>query len=164
MQLTMLGLNAKLNEIHAACALASLQQQGEIVERNRQRVCAYQERFAGIPGLSWVAYPDDERSNYEFALLEVDPSWPLDRDAIVDVMLCENARGRPYYSPPLHRSVHCPAFVEPPHLPVTEELARRFIQMPVGELVSLDDIAALAELFGFLHRHASGIGALLETA
>jgi dTDP-4-amino-4,6-dideoxyglucose len=157
-----LGFNAKLNEIHAAGALASLPGQPQIVERNLARVHAYRERFAGIPGLSWVPYPEGERSSYEFALLEVEASWPLGRDLLVDLMLRENARGRPYYSPPLHRSAHCPDFIDPPSLPVTEDLSLRFIQMPVGELVSLDDIALLGDWFAFVHEHGAEIAARLE--
>lgn len=159
-----LGFNAKLNEIHAACALASLPKQAEIVEGNLRRVRAYRERFAGIPGLSWVLYPAGERSSYEFALLDVDRDWPVGRDALVDLMLRENARGRPYYSPPIHRSTHCPDFIDPPSLPVTEDLARRFIQMPVGELVSLDDIAMLAEWFAFVHDQGADIAARMKAA
>jgi dTDP-4-amino-4,6-dideoxyglucose len=163
-EVTVLGFNAKLNEIHAASALASLPGQTAIVEGNLRRVRAYRDRFAGLPGLSWVQYPEGEHSSYEFALLEVDASWPVGRDALVELMLRENARGRPYYDPPLHRSVHCPDFIDPPQLPVTEDLSRRFIQMPVGELVSLDDIAALAGFFAFVHKHGATIAARMGTA
>ena len=43
------------------------------------------------------------------------------------------------------------------HLKVTDELSKKFIQMPVGELVDLDAIKTLAKLFEFLHRNAARI-------
>lgn len=157
------GLNAKLNEFHAASALACLEDQQRVVDRNRQRLLAYHEHFHGIPGLSWVPYQNEnERMNYEFALLEVDPTWPLKRDVIVELLRAENALARPYYSPPVHRSTHCPDFIEPPSLPVTEELARTIIQMPVGELVSRKDIFRLGAFFHFIHTNAREIAERLN--
>jgi dTDP-4-amino-4,6-dideoxygalactose transaminase len=153
-----LGLNSKLNEIHAACALSCIEDLPHLVERNHQRLMAYHKNFEGIPGLSWIEYNDqNERMNYEFALLEVDTGWPISRDQTVNLMRAENALARPYYSPPVHLSSHCPDFVDPPKLPVTENLAKSIIQMPVGELVSIDDIALLGDFFRFLHAHAEEI-------
>ena len=156
-----LGLNAKLNEAHAALALSALDDQEQIIRRNRERVEAYHRHFAQIPSLVWIPYRGT-RMNYEFALLCVDPQWPLGRDVIVSVMREENALARPYYSPPLHLSSHCPPGMVPPHLPVTERLARGIIQMPVGELVNEADIMALAELMAFLFSHAPEVTSRLS--
>jgi hypothetical protein len=49
-----------------------------------------------------------------------------------------------------------------PVLPVTERLARRFIQMPVGESLQPGDEAALADLFRFMAEHGPEIRARLE--
>ena len=100
--------------------------------------------------------------NYEFALLVVDPSWPIKRDVIVKLLRAENALARPYYSPPLHLSAHCPDFINPPALPVTEQLSRTIIHMPVGELLSQEDIARLGEFFRFMHKDAYAIAERLN--
>lgn len=158
-----LGLNAKLNEIHAACALSCLEDLPHLVERNYQRLMAYRENFQEIPGLSWVEYNDQtEQMNYEFALLILDSNWPISRDDTVKLMRAENALARPYYSPPIHLSSHCPDFIDPPKLPVTENLSKCIIQMPVGELVSFADIALLSDFFRFLHTHAEEINIRLS--
>lgn len=162
-EVSFLGLNAKLNEIHAASALSCLEDLPRVIGRNRQRLLAYHEHFHGIPGLSWIPYQDEnERMNYEFALLVVDPSWPIKRDEIVKLLRAENALARPYYSPPLHLSAHCPDFINPPALPVTEQLSRTIIHMPVGELLSQEDIARLGEFFRFMHKDACGIAERLN--
>lgn len=157
-EVSFLGLNAKLNEIHAASALTCLEDLPRVIDRNHQRLLAYHEHFQGIPGLSFVPYQDEnERMNYEFALLVVDTSWPIKRDMIVELLRAENALARPYYSPPLHLSAHCPDFITPPALPVTEQLSRTIINMPVGELLNLEDIAQLGEFFRFLYKDAYAI-------
>ena len=153
-----LGINARLNEIHAACALSCLEDLPHLVERNYQRLTAYHYNFKGIPGLSWIKYNDqNERMNYELALLVVDSEWPISRDDTVKIMRAENALARPYYSPPVHLSSHCPDFIDPPKLPVTERVANSIIQMPFGELVSLEDIAKIGCLFRFMFTHADEI-------
>lgn len=160
-----IGLNAKLNELHAAAAMACLKGQKEIIERNRCRLDAYHKEFQGIPGLSWIPYQDkEERMNYEFSLLNIGPDFPFERDYIVNMLRAENAMAQPYYSPPLHLSQHCPKSITPPLLPVTENLARTIIQMPVGELVSLEDIAIMGDFFRFIYNHAKNIRQrLMET-
>lgn len=159
-----LGMNSKLNEIHAALALSCLDHQGQVIARNKERYEAYQAAFEGLPGLSWVRYPDDgEQWNYEFALLDVGEGWPLTRDQTITLMRSENALARPYYDPPLHLSPHVPKGLETPSLPVTEELSKRFIQMPVGERLSFEDISRLGALFRFFRQNAVGIAKRMPT-
>lgn len=160
-----LGFNAKLNEVHAALALAGIDNLDEIIARNRLRYDAYRREFANIPGLRWIPYPSsEEQMNYEFALLEVPPSWPLTRDQVVELLRGENALARAYYSPPLHRSVHCPGSLIPPRLPVTEELSQMIIQMPVGELLGIEDIGQLAAWFRFIYSRGPAIETRLREA
>jgi dTDP-4-amino-4,6-dideoxygalactose transaminase len=119
---------------------------------------AYHENFQELPGLSWIEYNNqNEQMNYEFALLVIDANWPISRDDTVKLMRAENAFAAPYYCPPVHLSSHCPEYIDPPELPVTENLSKCIIQMPVGELVSLDDIALLGDFFRFLYAHADEI-------
>lgn len=153
---TTLGLNAKLNEIHAAFALAGLGQQNEIVVRNKERYFAYLNSFASFPGLDWVHYPETESSNYEFALLIVTEEFPVKRDLLVELLRAEKALARPYYSPPLHHLAEN-ITTQPPSLPNTEYAAQRIIQMPVGEQVTVDDIHALAGFVRFVYDNAAQI-------
>jgi dTDP-4-amino-4,6-dideoxygalactose transaminase len=157
-EIVTLGMNAKLNEIHAALALASLDNLETVVARNKERLDAYVDSFKDIPGLRFVPYQDAENQmNYEFALLEVDFSWPLTRNEIVSLLRKENALARAYYSPPLHLSGHCPDHIDPPHLPVTEALHPLIIQMPVGELISTENIRDLSTFMEFLYENGQVI-------
>ncbi|HVV63547.1 MAG TPA: aminotransferase class I/II-fold pyridoxal phosphate-dependent enzyme [Pseudolabrys sp.] len=161
-----LGLNAKLNELHAAMALACLERLGGVIERNKARYEGYKAAIAGIPGLSLMPYLEDktEKRNYEMAVLDVDKSWPLTRDQILALLKAEGAAISPYYSPPLHKSPHSPAGMTPPDLPVSESLATRFVQLPVGEMVTLDDVAAVGAFLKFLHGHGAEISPRMRKA
>lgn len=157
-----LGLNAKLNEVHAALALTTLDALEETIAGNKRRYEHYCRCFAGIEGVSILPYNGAERNNYEFVLLEVDDGWELKRDELVAILRGENALARPYLSPATHLGMHCPASQAGIHLPVTEMLSARFVQMPVGSLVSLDDIENLARLFRFLRTHDATIAEALR--
>jgi len=152
---SVLGLNAKLNELHAALGLLSVGRLDNIIARNRTRFEAYRNALAKIPGLSLIPYAENESVNYQMAVLEVQADWPLTRDQTVSLLRAEGASISAYYSPPLHRSEHCPADVETPSLPVAEDLARKFAQLPVGELVTLEDVGSICRLLFFIADHGA---------
>jgi dTDP-4-amino-4,6-dideoxygalactose transaminase len=158
-----LGLNAKLNEMHAAMALLSLDRLGDVIERNKARYDAYRDVITPIEGLSLVPYADESREqrNYEMAVIETGDGWPLSRDQTLELLRAEGMAISSYYSPPLHKSPHAPAGIEIPDLPVAESLAARFIQLPVGELVSLDDIAEIGAFLAFVRDNHAGVRARL---
>jgi len=150
---TVLGLNAKLNELHAALAILSADRLDAIIARNRARFEVYRDRLITVPGLELMPYAQGERVNYQMAVAEVGKEWPLTRDKTVALLRAEGAAISAYYSPPLHRSEHCPASVMPPALPVAEVLAEKFVQLPVGELVSLMDVEKICALLSFVAEH-----------
>jgi dTDP-4-amino-4,6-dideoxygalactose transaminase len=147
-----LGINAKLNELHAAMALCCLEQLPQVMAENRERYEAYCHHFRNIPGISFLQYrnPNEETYNYLWTVAETGAVWPLNRDNTVKMMRAENMRINPYYSPLLHLSRYCPPGLKVPPLPVSESLAKKYFQMPVGALVSIADIKKIAELFKFI--------------
>lgn len=159
-------LGMDLNELHAALGVVSLQHYDEIVNANRKRFEAYDTVLSGLSGLRTVPYHngEPEQYNYRMTVVEVTDRWPLTRDQTVDVLRAEGALAGPYYSPPLHRSPHAPPGLAPLTLPVTESLARRFIEMPVGDRLSLDDIAGIGELLEFVRNNAGAISQRLSAA
>lgn len=159
-----LGLNAKLNELHAALALSNLPHLDAIVADNAARLAAYRKGLAGIPWLSFADYRQGP-GNCGLVLLRVKPEAPFSRDALVRILRAENALVRPYYSPPLHRAdpASQAAGDQPAEeLPVSDRISRDFIQMPVGDLMSIDDVGRLCRFIGGLDRRAASIADRLE--
>jgi dTDP-4-amino-4,6-dideoxygalactose transaminase len=141
------GLNAELNEIHAAMALLSINAIDEIIDNNFMRFEAYRENLEDIKGLTLLPYTKNQKVNYQMAVVEVDDKWPLNRDQMVTLLRAEGCGISTYYSPPLHMSEHCPPGLDVPELPNAEKLAKIFFQLPVGELVSTQDIENICQLF-----------------
>ena len=152
------GLNARLSEIHAAMALAALDELEEQVARNRERYLTYKRLLAGVNGMRLLEFDERYRPGYKNIVIEVLAGWPISRDATVRILNAEMILARAYYTPPLHRKAMAYPHV-PADLPVTDRLAERFILFPCGHLVSNVDISRIIDLMKFMSANASSIEA-----
>lgn len=150
------GMNAKLNEMHAAMALACLDDLEEQVARNRQRYYAYKRLLAAIPGIRLVEFDENHRTSYKNIVIELRDEWPLSRGVTIAILNAENILARAYYSPALHRKTMAYSHVHA-DLPITDILAERYLNLPCGQLVGTDDIAGIVNLLGFIQAWAKEI-------
>lgn len=144
-----LGVNGKMTEACAAMGLTSLESLDEIVGVNRVNYGAYQKGLAGIPGVSLIHYNPEERNNYQYVVLEVDPEVaPLNRDEIVAVLHAENVLARKYFWPGCHRMEPYRSLQPNANLllPNTERLASCIFLLPTGQAVDPEMIASMAEI------------------
>jgi dTDP-4-amino-4,6-dideoxygalactose transaminase len=155
------GLNAKLNEVHAAMALASLDGVEAQVVRNRRRYDSYRRLLAGIGGLRLNEFDKRDRPGYKNIVVELLDDWPLARADTISILNAEKILARAYYSPPLHHKA-MPREHGRRELPVTDRLAERFLNLPCGHFVSEDDIADIADFLGFISAHSERIGQRLH--
>ncbi|RJP38316.1 MAG: aminotransferase class I/II-fold pyridoxal phosphate-dependent enzyme [Desulfobacteraceae bacterium] len=159
---SIVGINAKLNEMHAAMAILSIDMIDDIIARNFQRFDAYRRGLETISGLSLLPYSQKEKVNYQMAVVEIDDKFPLNRDQMLTLLRAEGCGISPYYSPPLHLSEHCPPGLKVSDLPTTQNLAKKYLQLPVGELVSTEDIENICQLFFFAQKWDGEISARLK--
>jgi dTDP-4-amino-4,6-dideoxygalactose transaminase/UDP-N-acetylmuramyl pentapeptide phosphotransferase/UDP-N-acetylglucosamine-1-phosphate transferase len=125
------GLNARMSEIHAAIALASLDGLEErIVARNRVAQL-YRDALSALPGVSFPSLRPGDRSTYkDFAILVEAEEFRLDAASLGAALAAEGVEFRRYYSPPVHRMrayrIHAGA-----HLPETDRAAARVLTLPL---------------------------------
>ncbi|MBE0627423.1 MAG: aminotransferase class I/II-fold pyridoxal phosphate-dependent enzyme [Burkholderiales bacterium] len=150
------GINASLNEMHAAMTLASLDGVDEQVERNRQRYYTYRRLLPAIPGIRLLEFNERYRAGYKNIVVELLDEWPLTRADTISILNAEKILARAYYSPPLHRKPMAFPHI-PTDLPVTDRLAEGYLNLPCGQLVSNDDIARIVEMLGFISANANQI-------
>ncbi len=150
------GLNAKLNEIHAAMALANLDEMDQQVVKNRQRYRQYQAGLSGMAGIRLLEFDESLGTSYKNIVVELLDVWPLKRDETVTVLNAENILARAYYSPPLHHKEMSYPYI-PAKLEMTDYLARRFMLLPCGDFVTCDDIDRIVQIMKFINLHGLGI-------
>jgi len=132
------SLNAKLNEIHAAMALAALDELDEQISLNRRKYERYVEGLRDIDGLEILRHSEAERSDYRLNVVRIGAKWPLSRDETLRLLEAENILARPYYTPLHHKRVDFPRICPP--LPVTEAIHKDYIVLPSGAHVSEVDV------------------------
>lgn len=153
---SVVAANARQNEVHAAMALASLDDLEAQVERNRRRYYRYRNELAGIPGLRLLEFDESERCAYKNIVVELLDAWPIPRGMTLELLHKDNLLCRPYYYPPLHMKPTSYAVVYG-DLSATEKLAERFLTLPCGHFVSEDDITRICEYLGALSSCGSAL-------
>jgi dTDP-4-amino-4,6-dideoxygalactose transaminase len=147
-----LGTNAKMSEISAAMALSSLEAIDEFIDVNRRNYLQYVQGLADLPGVTIVRYSEQERGNFQYVVLEIDPDRAgLDRDLLVKLLRAEGVLARRYFFPGCHQME--PYRSEQPDaaqaLPETERLTMRVLQLPTGTAVSERQVRLVCDLIRF---------------
>ena len=91
------GLNAKLNEMHAAMTLASLDDVQEQVARNKKRYDIYKSELESVPGIGLLEFDEKYKAGYKNIVCELLDNWPLSRESTIEILNAENILARAYY-------------------------------------------------------------------
>jgi dTDP-4-amino-4,6-dideoxygalactose transaminase len=156
------GIDANLNEIHAAMALASLDDLDAQVEKNRHRYNLYKNSLSSIPGIQLQEFDETESCSFKNIVVQLLDDWPLSRSDTLTVLNEEHILARAYYSPPLHKKKYSYPVIAP-ELPLTDKLSERFVLLPCGHFVSDDDIESIIAMLRFLQTNASDISKQLRS-
>lgn len=146
-----IGTNGKMTEVCAAMGLTSLEGIDELIATNRRNYLAYRAGLVGLPGISLIGYPEAERNNFQYVVVEVDEAAAgLSRDELVGVLHAENVLARKYFWPGVHRMEPYRSLFPHAHLllPDTERIARRVIVLPTGTAVTEEMVATICGLIG----------------
>jgi dTDP-4-amino-4,6-dideoxygalactose transaminase len=138
-----MGTNGKMSEPAAAMGLTGLECVGEIVHANHRNYRAYCCFLEDVPGLSVLQYDEAEANNFQYIVVQVDPSQArISRDTLVEILHAENVLARKYFWPGVHRmEPYCSLQPEAwRQLPNTEAVAARVMVLPTGQSVSVEDI------------------------
>jgi dTDP-4-amino-4,6-dideoxygalactose transaminase len=147
------AFNAELNEMHAAMALASLDEVDEQIVVNKKKYDRYIAGLRNMEGLKIVEHKESERPDYRLIVVRIGDAWPLSRDDTLRLLEAENILARPYYTPLHHRLVEYSRVC--PDLPVTEAIFRKFMVLPSGAHVSEDDVEKIVGVLASISRHGS---------
>lgn len=148
------GLNARMSEFHAALALESLLDLDPHLERRRWLARRYEAALQCLPGIAWQAIDPADQSTYKDFTITVDEAaFGASRHTVVRALEAEGVDTRSYFCPPVHRHqayYHLPAV----HLPVTDRVAARVINLPIYPDLPDHAPAVIAETLMALHAHA----------
>jgi dTDP-4-amino-4,6-dideoxygalactose transaminase len=155
-----LGTNGKMSEVSAAMGLTSLESFKEFVTTNYRNYKDYRQQLEEVPGVSVLAYNQDEKCNYHYIVLEIDEgALGIARDQLDDILWAENVLTRRYFYPGCHRMepyrTRCAEAL--PSLPETEKLAAKVLCLPTGTAVGSDEITTICDIIKFVADERSAV-------
>ena len=158
-----IGVNGKLNEVSAAMGLTNLESMAEFITVNRRHHQQYAEELAGLAGIRLLHYDEQERSNYQYVVLEVDEAFSgISRDQLMLVLHAEQVLARRYFYPGCHRMEPYRTLYANASLPQTEAVAARVLTLPTGEAVNSEMIHHICEIIRLVLDNAAEVRKLLE--
>lgn len=159
-----IGTNGKMNELSAAMGVTGLESLADFIAVNREHYHAYQRGLAGVPGVTFARYDENERCNFQYVILEIDAvEFGLTRDELLKALHAENVLARRYFFPGSHRQQPYRSFYPNAGLllPETERLGERVLSLPTGTAVSSDVVAKVCELVTRIRAQAPAVRASL---
>ena len=131
---TRLGVGGRLDTIQAAVLLAKLERFGWELERRTAIGARYERLLAGVPGVGRVAVRPDRNSVYAQYTVLVD-----DRPAVQAALQAAGVPTAVHYPKPLHHQPAYAAHCCPECCPVSIDLARRVMSLPMSADLSEAD-------------------------
>jgi dTDP-4-amino-4,6-dideoxygalactose transaminase len=159
------GTNGKMSEFSAAMGLTNLESIESFTRINRRNFELYCEGLSNVAGISVLHYDENEHSNYQYVVIEVDAAQThLTRDHLIAVLHAENVLARRYFYPGVHRME--PYFSSSPgtgrRLPATEAVADRVLVLPTGTGVAPEDIRKICAIIRSALVQSREVSAMLE--
>lgn len=142
------GLNARMSELHAVVALESLRGLDERLPRRAEAVDAFAAVADESPLLRVLRPAEGDISTYKDLTVEIlDPE--VDLPWLQAALKAEGIDSRRYFWPAIHRQ-DAYASEEADDLPVTEDLARRLLTVPLVQTAPDETFTLLAEVLADL--------------
>jgi dTDP-4-amino-4,6-dideoxygalactose transaminase len=145
-----------MNEISAAMGLTNLEAIDAIIETNRKNYEQYRDRLRDIAGIKLVEYNPAEKNNYQYVVIELDPSvCRRGRDEVVEALHAENVIARKYFWPGCHRMEPYKSLFPDANLALseTERVSANVIVLPTGQQIQDSDVKRICSII----RSACGV-------
>ncbi|HYJ85717.1 MAG TPA: aminotransferase class I/II-fold pyridoxal phosphate-dependent enzyme [Pyrinomonadaceae bacterium] len=144
-----IGTNGKMMEVSAAMGLTGLESLKEFIAINRRNYQQYQSELANMPGVKMLTFNEQDETNYQYIVLEVDEDViGISRDQLLDLLWAENVFARRYFYPGCHQMEPYRSFFPAAGLllPETEKLVKRVLVLPTGTAVGQKEIEGICQV------------------
>lgn len=151
-EIQLLGINARLSDLHAALGASQLARLDRFVARRRELVARYRAALAGVPGLRLQAEPAGRTHSYHLQVIWLDPAQH-DRRRVYDELRAQEIFTQVHYIPvhfhPLHQRL---SGAKRGDFPVAEEYYAGALSLPLFPAMRDEDVdrvtAALLRVLG----------------
>lgn len=155
-----IGTNGKMSEVSAAMGITGLEHLDRFIDANLTHFGTYREGLEGIDGIKLMSPSENERSNCQYIILEVDEDrFGLSRDELSWALHADHILARRYFYPGCHRQEPYISFYPNAGLllPETERLCSRVMALPTGTSITTADIRQICSLICAVRAEAAKV-------
>ena len=145
---TQLGINGKMSEIHAAMGIACFGSIREIIEVNHKHYLHYRKRLSNLSGIRFFDYDNFSNINYQYVVIEIDAERiGVTRDQIMAHLHANNIYARRYFYPGCHRMAPYGAGIHDDNIimPQTDLLCGNVLILPTGTGISEAEVTRVCD-------------------
>lgn len=153
----LVGLNARMSEIHATVGLASFHDIDEHVARRNELARQYREELTRTPGIGFPELSEGDKSTYKDFTILVDPDrFGVDAEVLARALAAVGIETRRYYSPPVHvmQAYRSIANMNE-HLPVTDLVASRVLTLPLWSEMRPSQVSHVVDAIARIRRYST---------
>lgn len=154
----MLGVNARMSEIHAAMALRNMMRVDARIDRRNEIRLRYERNLRDVAGLHFQEVSEGGRSTFkDFSVIVNRREFGHSRDCLAELLHRENIGTRKYFSPPVHRQKLYLAMWDRRPLPVTDLISDGVVSLPIYSSLtdeSVDKVCEVIQRAGELSKSA----------
>ncbi len=156
------GLNARMSELHATIALASLDGLDRHIEARSVLVDRFEVATGSVPGVRTIRPAPGDRSTYKDLTIVIDEErFGLSAPVLQRALAAEGVDSRRYYAPPIHRQQAHAGWSRSRPLPCSDSLATSVLSPPLWSHLTEEQIAGIADAVARIQAHAQPIRAAL---
>jgi dTDP-4-amino-4,6-dideoxygalactose transaminase len=142
-----LGVNARMSEMHAAMALRGLAGLDARIERRNEIQRRYERNLEDVAGLRFQHISEGGRSTFkDFSVIVDGKEFGHSRDWLVELLHRENIGARKYFSPPVHRQRLYHALWDGRPLPATDLISNGVVSLPIYSSLTDESVDKVCEV------------------
>lgn len=145
-EVTDLGFNHRLSDLHAALGRSQLGRLSQKLTERRQLAACYQRALAPVLEVDWVDRPAGTQSAWHLASVLV----PAERRWSLIAALRAEGVGAAHHYPPAHRQPAFAAYGPPANLPGAESYCARQMTLPLFEGLPEEDVIGVVRALAAL--------------
>lgn len=160
------GLNARMSELHATVAMASLQGLDAHIDARVALVDRFEASLHGVPGLRTLRPAAGDRSTFKDLTIVIDAdAFGMGAADLQQALRADGVDSRRYYAPPIHRQeAHAGRWRDPRPLPVTDALAGDVLSPPLWSHLTDAQMDGITGAITRIHEHAPQVWTALQGA
>lgn len=135
-----LGFNYRLSDIHSALGLSQLKRLGENVRRRQAIASRYDNAFETLPGIAPLQNLEGNSNAYHLYVIRLDlNTLTVDRGGVFAALRSENIGVNVHYAPVPWHSYYRNLGYEPGGWPVAERIYEEILSLPIFPAMSDED-------------------------